>query len=311
MKVLVLGGGGYVGRVLLDQLIDHGHTVSVYDTFWFGNLVAKANVIVGDIRNYTKLEAAIKEHDAVINIAAIVGDEACNLIENQAKEINTEAAVKVAQFCNEYKKKLAFSSTCFVYGFNEKEILTERSRTSTSGVTYPDSKVQAEKGILSVMNNATILRFGTLFGKSPRMRYDLVANIFTAKALKKETLTVFGGHQWRPLLHVEDAAAALIHCIHNDLSGTYNVLHANYQISTIAEIIAAKTDAEIMIDSTKQDTRSYLVSNKQIRKTGFETKHNIVDLVDEIKEEESWKKYSSPIYSNAKFFTEMQTEGKL
>ena len=311
MKFLVIGGAGFVGQELVGQLIDHGHDVSIYDTFWFGKNIPKANLITGDVRTYAKLEKAIKEHDFIVNLAAIVGDGACNEVIPEANEINTDCAVKIAEFCKTHKKRLAFTSTCFVYGFNEKEILTERSNPSSSNETYPASKVKAEKQILAILPTTVILRFGTLFGYSPRMHYDLVANIFAARALNSELLTVYGGDQWRPLLHVKDAAASIIHCVHNNLSGIYNVVHANYQIITVAEIIAAQTSSQIVIDSTKQDTRSYLVSNKLLKKTGFTTKYGLLGLVDEIKASGSWKNYLDIKYNNAKFFAKLKKEGKI
>ncbi len=311
MKFLVIGGAGFIGQVLKDQLIDHGHDVSIYDTFWFGKNIAKANLIEGDVRNHAKLEKAIKEHDLIVNLAAIVGDGACNEVVEEANEINTVCAVKIAELCKLHNKRLVFASTCFVYGFNEKEILTERSDPSSSNETYPASKIKAETEILKILSSTVILRFGTLFGYSPRMHYDLVANIFAARALNSEDLTVYGGDQWRPLLHVKDAAASIIHCVHNGLSGIYNVLHANYQITTIAEIIAAQTGSAIIIDSTKQDTRSYLVSNKLLKKTGFTTKHGILGLVDEIKATDSWRNYLNIKYNNAKFYAKFKSEGKI
>ena len=312
MKILVLGGGGYLGRVLTQQLHNHGHAITIYDPLFFDFPFAQpAKILKYDVRNYSALESAIKESDAVVNLAAIVGDEACSNLENETRDINLEAAEQVARLCKNYEKWLVFASTCFVYGFNEKEVLTERSRVGSLNKVYPATKIEAEKKIHQIYPAATILRFGTLFGASPRMRYDLVVNIFTAKAKNGEKLMVFGGNQWRPLLHVQDAAASIIHCIHNQLSGILNVHHANYQISTIAEIVSAKTGSEIEIDVSNQDTRSYIVSNKAIRKTGFETQHSILDGVEEMLQLDSWKDYKLPQYSNAKFYAQLRAEGKI
>ena len=209
MNILVVGGAGYVGGGIVDKL-KQTHNVTVYDSLIYEESYRKdVNFVYGDIRNHNKLLPLLKENDAVIWLAALVGDGACSINPELTFEINSESVKFLA---NNFDKRVIFLSTCSVYGAQEG--LLDESSTINPLSEYASSKVQAEQYLSD--SNAIIFRLGTLFGISDefsRIRLDLVVNILVTKALTEGKLTVFGGEQWRPLLHVVDVANAIAHTI--------------------------------------------------------------------------------------------------
>jgi len=311
MKILCIGGAGYLGGVLVPALTKEGYDVTVFDMYYFPTEPYLGHVnTTGNIVNSLALEGEIKTHDVIVLIAAIVGEPACQVLSKEVQAINYAAPTKISELCKKYRKKLVFTSTCFFYGFDGTKVLTEKSPVQPKKSLYGLTKYNAEKKIRLNCPNAAILRFSTLFGESCRMRYDLVVNRFIAQALNKENLTLHGGNQWRPFLHIKDAARAIIHAIQKDLRGEYNVLYANYQIKTVAEIIAASLNVKIKHTGTK-DTRNYLVSPDKLHKTGFTPTYSILDAVDEIQKTKTWKNYENPIYSNEKWYAKLKKEGKI
>lgn len=281
MNILVVGGAGYVGGGIVDKL-KQTHTVTVYDSLIYEESYRKdVNFVYGDIRNHDKLLPLLKENDAVIWLAALVGDGACSINPELTFEINSESVKFLA---NNFDKRIIFLSTCSVYGAQEG-LLNESSSINPLS-EYASSKVQAEEYLSD--SNAIIFRLGTLFGISDefsRIRLDLVVNILVTKALTEGKLTVFGGEQWRPLLHVVDVANAIAHTIESDITGIFNLHYKNFKIVDIAKAIIEKVpSASIETTPMKfQDARNYQVSSEKLYKeSGFKASTNLTKGIEEV-----------------------------
>tara|TARA_E500000081_G_scaffold98157_1_gene99235 strand:- start:1442 stop:2374 length:933 start_codon:yes stop_codon:yes gene_type:complete len=281
MNVLVVGGAGYVGGGIVDKL-KQKHNVTVYDSLIYEESYRKdVNFVYGDIREKDKLLNLFENHDAVIWLAALVGDGACSINPELTFQINSES---VKFLVDNFKKRIVFLSTCSVYGAQEG-VLDENSSINPLS-EYASSKVQAEEFLKN--SNSIIFRLGTLFGISDefsRIRLDLVVNILVTKALTEGKLTVFGGEQWRPLLHVNDVANAIDHTIEQDVTGVFNLHYENFKILDIANAIIEKIPSAT-IETTPmkfQDARNYQVSSeKLLKKTGFKAKYDLKTGIEEV-----------------------------
>ena len=281
MNILVVGGAGYVGGGIVDKL-KQTHNVTVYDSLIYEESYRKdVNFVYGDIRDHDKLLRLLKANDAVIWLAALVGDGACSINPELTFEINSESVKFLA---NNFDKKIIFLSTCSVYGAQEG--LLDESSSINPLSEYASSKVQAEEYLTD--SNAIIFRLGTLFGISDefsRIRLDLVVNILVTKALTEGKLTVFGGEQWRPLLHVVDVANAIAHTIESDITGIFNLHYKNFKIIDIAEAIVKKVPSAT-IETTPmkfQDARNYQVSSEKLyQESGFKASTNLSKGIEEV-----------------------------
>ncbi len=281
MNILVVGGAGYVGGGIVDKL-KQTHNVTVYDSLIYEESYRKdVNFVYGDIRDHDKLLRLLKANDAVIWLAALVGDGACSINPKLTFEINSESVKFLA---NNFDKKIIFLSTCSVYGAQEG--LLDESSSINPLSEYASSKVQAEEYLTD--SNAIIFRLGTLFGISDefsRIRLDLVVNILVTKALTEGKLTVFGGEQWRPLLHVVDVANAIAQTIESDITGIFNLHYKNFKIIDIAEAIVKKVPSAT-IETTPmkfQDARNYQVSSEKLyQESGFKASTNLSKGIEEV-----------------------------
>ena len=243
MKILVVGGAGYVGGGIVDKLVPNPE-VTVYDSLVYETSYRKdVDFIYGDIRDHKKLNSILNNYDSVIWLAALVGDGACSINPSLTQEINAESVKNLAK---NYSGRIVFLSTCSVYGAQEG-VLSEDSYTNPLS-EYASSKLIAEKYLED--SNVIIFRLGTLFGISDqysRIRLDLVVNILVTKALMENKMSVFGGDQWRPLLHVNDVANAIDVTIETKVNGIFNLHYQNFKIIEIAEEIEKKiSKAEII-----------------------------------------------------------------
>ena len=281
MNILVVGGAGYVGGGIVDKL-KQTHNVTDYDSLIYEESYRKdVNFVYGDIRDHDKLLRLLKANDAVIWLAALVGDGACSINPELTFEINSESVKFLA---NNFDKKIIFLSTCSVYGAQEG--LLDESSSINPLSEYASSKVQAEEYLTD--SNAIIFRLGTLFGISDefsRIRLDLVVNILVTKALTEGKLTVFGGEQWRPLLHVVDVANAIAQTIESDITGIFNLHYKNFKIIDIAEAIVKKVPSAT-IETTPmkfQDARNYQVSSEKLyQESGFKASTNLSKGIEEV-----------------------------
>ena len=308
MDILVVGGAGYVGGGIVD-LLSKKHDVTVYDSLIYENSFRKdVNFIFGDIRDYKKLNPILKNYDAVVWLAALVGDGACAINPTLTHEINAET---VSNLTKNFSGKIVFLSTCSVYGAQDG-ILNEDSAVNPLS-EYASSKLIAEKYLED--SDAIIFRLGTLFGigdQFSRIRLDLVVNILTTKALQDKKMSVFGGDQWRPLLHVKDVANAIDKTVQTDVNGIFNLHHKNYKIIELAEKIKEKIP-DVLIETTPlpfQDTRNYQVSSEKLKvATGFEALIEIDQGINEVYDlisSNRIKDINDPRYSNQSF---LQTFG--
>ena len=303
MKILVVGGAGYVGGGIVDKLIPN-HEVTVYDSLVYETSYRKqVDFIYGDIRDHKKLNSILNNYDCVIWLAALVGDGACSINPSLTQEINAES---VKNLTKNYSGRIVFLSTCSVYGAQEG-VLSEDSSTNPLS-EYASSKLIAEKYLED--SNVIIFRLGTLFGISDqysRIRLDLVVNILVTKALMENKMSVFGGDQWRPLLHVNDVANAIDVTVETQVNGIFNLHYQNFKIIEIAEEIQKKiTTAEIITTPLEfQDARNYQVtSDKLLSETGFKPSVNLKTGIDEIYDlisKNRIKDISDPRYSNQNF----------
>jgi len=303
MNILVVGGAGYVGGGIVDKLQEK-HQVTVYDSLIYENEFRKnVSFIYGDIRDYSKLNKILKNYDAVVWLAALVGDGACSLNPTLTYEINSES---VKNLVSNFKGKIIFFSTCSVYGAQEG-VLSEESEVNPLS-EYAKSKLVAED-ILS-NSDAIIFRLGTLFGigdEFSRIRLDLVVNVLVTKALIDRKMSVFGGEQWRPLLHVKDVANVVNHTIESSLKGIYNLHYKNFKISEIADIIKDKiSNVEIVTTPLPfQDARNYQVSSEKLKLvSNFEAEVSLEKGIDEVFNLISSgriKDINNPRYSNHNF----------
>ena len=308
MDILVVGGAGYVGGGIVD-LLSKKHDVTVYDSLIYENSFRKdVHFIFGDIRDYKKLNPILNNYHAVIWLAALVVDGSCAINPNLTHEINAET---VNNLVKNFQGKIVFLSTCSVYGAQEG-VLNEDSSVNPLS-EYASSKLVAEKYLED--SNAIIFRLGTLFGigdQFSRIRLDLVVNILTTKALQDKKMSVFGGDQWRPLLHVKDVANAIDKTVDGDVNGIFNLHHKNYKIIELAEKIKEKIP-EVTIETTPlpfQDARNYQVSSEKLKtETGFQASIELERGINEVYDlisSNRIKDINDPRYSNQSF---LQTFG--
>jgi len=308
MKILVVGGAGYVGGGIVDTLSEKNE-ITVYDSLIYESAYRKdVNFIYGDIRDYKKVNSILNNFDAVVWLAALVGDGACSINPTLTHEINSET---VKNLVKNFNGKIIFLSTCSVYGAQEG-VLDENSEVNPLS-EYASSKLIAEKYLEE--SDAIIFRLGTLFGISDqfsRIRLDLVVNILTTKALVDKKMSVFGGDQWRPLLHVKDVANAIEHNISSNTKGIFNLHYKNFKIIEIAEKIKEKI-SDVSIETTPlpfQDARNYQVSSSKLKlETGFEASIELTQGIEEMYNlisSNRIKDINDPRYSNQNF---LQTYG--
>lgn len=301
MRILLTGGGGYVGSILTRELLKKGMKVRVLDKFLFGkeSLFGISDhpdleVMDGDIRHIEDLAVAAKNMDAVIHLAAIVGGPACDSDPELAIQVNREATKALVEICKHRKiKRLIFASTCSVYG-TTKNLANEKTRVNPLSL-YAQSKVEAEKIILSHHDDKLvpcILRLSTIYGLSTRMRFDLVLNILTAKAVMERKIKIYGGNQWRPLIQIKDAANAFVACLEAEEElvneAVFNVGSnaQNFQIMELGQLVKrCVPGTEMYHIADAVDKRTYRVSFDEIGETlNFKTKETPERSIKEIRE---------------------------
>lgn len=283
-KVLVVGGAGYVGGWLTDMAIEAGHEVRVVDKLLYEDAYLKSvDFYYGDILDQRTIEPHLVWADTVIWLAALVGDPACALNPELTIDTNVNS---VKRLVNSFGGRIIFPSTCSVYGAQFGE-LTEQSSLDPLSL-YAETKIEAEAVLNSASNETLIFRLGTLFGLGDtysRLRADLVLNVLTVRAVLEGHMTVFGGEQYRPLLHVRDVATAMVPEILTRSTGTFNLHTENVTILQLAERIQTLVPgAEIRAsESSFQDARNYMVSSdKALTQLGFSPKWNIEQGIQEV-----------------------------
>ncbi|MFW9818371.1 MAG: NAD-dependent epimerase/dehydratase family protein, partial [Candidatus Thorarchaeota archaeon] len=299
-KILILGGLGYIGSALFDIMQQEEWEVDILDNHLYKDLHPPNPYIEADVRNKDQIEQIIKNYDIIVNLAAIVGDPACLIDTNLAIDINCIGARNIAEVCKKLKKFIVHISTCSVYGSEPNKMVKEEDEGFPIDF-YGQTKYTQERLIREIcVDNHCILRLGTAYGLSPRMRYDLVVNTFAARALIFKKITVFGGEQERPFVHIRDISRAIIHVIKNNLHGIYNIRGENLSLLKLGETVRDITNCEIEINRNIVDKRSYMVDSSKIMNTGFEFKYNIEYAIKEIINSPTALEFHKGIYSNLK-----------
>ena len=283
-KVLIVGGAGYVGGWFTDESVKAGHEVRVLDNLTYEDSYLKnVDFAFGDVLDFETIKPHLKWADSVVWLSALVGDPACAINPKLTRETNVEAVRHLTQ---NFEGRIIFPSTCSVYGAQDG-ILDEKSPTGPLSL-YAESKLEAE-GILQKSNATTLIfRLGTLFGLSDsfsRLRVDLVLNVLTIRAILEGTMSVFGGQQFRPLLHVRDVATAAVPHLSDSKTGIFNLHTENVTVLELAERIQ-KIVKEAKIEQTEisfQDARNYRVNSDKARADlGFKPRWSIEDGIQEV-----------------------------
>jgi nucleoside-diphosphate-sugar epimerase len=303
-NVLVVGGAGYVGGWLTDRIRDEGHDVRVFDILLYEDQYLKGIEFVhGNVLDREVLRPHLDWADAVVWLAGMVGDGACALDPQLTRAINVES---VRWLGDTYPGRIVFMSTCSVYGAQDGLLVEESPLNPLS--LYAETKAEAELALAGT--DSIVFRLGTIYGVSDtysRIRMDLVLNLLTVKAVLYGRISVFGGDQYRPLLHVRDVARAVVPTLFSEHRGTFNLQSENVTIRELAERIAAvRPDIEAhYTDAPDQDLRNYRVSSEKARAAfGFDPQLTVEDGIRQIMsvvEEGRVRDTSAPRYSNLDF----------
>lgn len=282
-RVLLVGGAGYIGGYLTDLLVSKGYSVVVYDSLVYETRFLKHVPFVrGDIRDRQLLRKCLSSADSVVWLAALVGDGACALDPFLTASVNEHA---VGWLARNYTGRIVFTSTCSVYGASDG-VLSEAAATRPLSA-YAATKLSSEAHLLSCDAEVTVLRLGTLCGigdSHSRVRFDLVVNLLSKKAAMGEVITVFGGDQWRPLLHVKDAARAIVFSLEHGAAGVYNLHYENLRIRDIADrILLVVPEASVAYEDLPfEDNRNYQVSSAKFRGLGWSPEASVDEAISEV-----------------------------
>jgi nucleoside-diphosphate-sugar epimerase len=314
--ILVTGGAGYIGSVLVGELLRRGQKVRVYDKLYFDEngleeLKDRIELIQGDVRDFE--ENALEGIKGVIHLGSLSNDPTAEFDPKANQEINFEGTMKVAEACKRKGvKRFIFASTCAITGFHVEGIVTEDSPPNPQS-EYAQSKLDGEEGLKKLADKKfcpVILRQATVYGFSPRMRWDLVVNTFTKDAFEKGRLTVFhGGEMWRPLVDIMDIAEAHILCLtapEEKVRGEiFHLVYKNFRILELAhrvkEILRDKKKVDVDAIFGTTEYRSYRISGAKMEKVlGFKPERPISGAVKKIYDVLSTGKYTD--FSNPKYY---------
>lgn len=303
-NVLIVGGAGYLGVPLAGKLLKRGFRVRVLDTLTFGREPvqpflrnSRFELLEGDMRHISTVVKALENMDVVVNLAAVVGDPACKNQPESAIETNYLANKVLAEACKYHQiNRFIYASTCSVYGAAQGSKPLDENAPLNPVSLYARSKIQSEIGILELEDEnfaPTILRMSTLYGYAPRMRFDLVVNTMTKTALTEGVIHVHnGGLQWRPLLHVDDAAEAYVKCIEAPVQKVKGIIFnigstsQNFRIIDIAHAVQkCVPGVRLDVGQGLNDPRDYSVSFERVEKgLKYKVRHGLEEAILKIKQ---------------------------
>ena len=316
--VLVTGGAGYIGSVLVRELLKTGYRVRVFDKLYFGrgplaDVERHIDLIAGDVRQFPK--EILKGVSSVIHLGSLSNDPTADFDPKANHDINCVGTVKVAEACKKMGvKRMTYASSAAVYGFHVDSIADETFKTNPQS-EYAQSKLDAEKAILKMADRSfcpVAIRQATVYGFSKRMRWDLVVNTMTKDAFSKGKIFVYcAGDSWRPLVSTIDVARAHIKCIEAPEAKVkgevFNLVYKNYRILELAhwlkEAMKPKLkNVDIEVQFGTVESRSYRVSGEKMKDVlGFEPKFSVEDASREILsilQKGKYTDFSNPIYYN-------------
>ncbi|MEK9627508.1 MAG: SDR family oxidoreductase [Nitrospinota bacterium] len=286
MKVLVTGGCGFKGSVLVPKLLDREYQVTVVDTLWFGNFLEphpNLKVLNLDIRDIENIP--LNGIDVVIHLASVANDPCGDLDPKLTWEVSALGTMQIAEKAvKNGVKQFIYASSGSVYGIKEEEQVTEDLELKPIS-EYNKTKMVAERVLLSYSEKmlVQIVRPATVCGFSPRMRLDVSVNMLTMQALTNGLITVFGGNQTRPNIHIDDITDVYLHLIdaQDSIRGIYNAGFENISILDIAKLVVKHIPAEISVTESN-DPRSYRVNSDKLLATGFKPKKSVEKAILEL-----------------------------
>jgi nucleoside-diphosphate-sugar epimerase len=300
MKIFMTGGCGYKGSVLAPKLLRRGHQVTVFDLQWFGNFLEPhpdLTVVKGDVRNPDEID--LRGVDAIIHLSSVANDPCGDLDPKLTWEISCLATMQLIDRAHRMGiKRFIYASSGSVYGVKEEAQVTEDLELLPIS-EYNKTKMCGERIVLSYKDDMVvqIVRPATVCGFSPRMRLDVSVNLLTMQAIKNGKITVFGGNQVRPNIHIDDVTDLYLFLLdHPEHVGVFNAGFENISILDIARMVVKHAPAEIVV-SPSNDPRSYRVNSDKLLAAGFRPKKTVEDAIKEmiglygqgvLKEEDRW-----------------------
>ncbi len=319
MKILVAGGAGYIGSVLIPQLVKRSYDITVVDLFWFkNNLPKEVTTVKKDIM--TLKEKDLEGYDQVIFLGGLSNDPmaeyspAKNFISNASAPAYLAYVAKRAGV-----KRYIYACSCSVYGYTVNELYDENS-PAVSNYPYGISKLQGEQAVLRMADDGfsvISLRQGTVCGYSPRMRLDLVVNTMFKSAITLKEITINNPAIWRPILGIQDAASAYIRSIesHESISGIFNVSSGNYTVGELGDIVQQKVKEYLQLDAKLnvkhiQDYRNYKVAIDKAEKVlSFKPRQNVESItIDLLENMDKFKDFDNPYYYNIQVFKKLDSQ---
>ncbi len=321
--ILVTGGAGYIGAVTVRELLDKGFAVRVLDKFLYGDepledVKTRIECVQGDICGMD--DAVLDGIDVVVHLAGLSNDPTAEFNPEANRRLNTDATQEIAEACKRKGvRRFIFGSSCSIYdkGMMAEDVIQDEDAEVEPRAAYATSKYAAEQILLDMTDEhfqPTLLRQGTVYGWSPRMRYDLVINTFVRCAFETGALTVHcGGEMWRPLVDVTDVAKCYLACIQariEDVGGQiFNLSHKNYRILELAhwvkKALEGIVDVDIQVEYGTQTARDYRVSTKKIERVlGFRPVRTIEDAARDLAQRIQRGQYTdfqNPKYYNIKW----------
>jgi nucleoside-diphosphate-sugar epimerase len=322
MKLLVVGGAGYVGSALVPILVEYGYVVDVIDLLWFGNKLPQETRVIN--KNLFHCDVSDFEgYDQVIFLAGLSNDPMANF-KPAINFVSNGSLPSYLAYCAKQAgvKRFIYGSSCSVYGYTVNELYDEEAPVTCS-YPYGISKLQGERGVLQLQDetfSVVALRKGTVSGRSPRMRFDLIVNTMYKCAIKEKKIVINNPSIWRPILHISDAVSAYLRAIQADysISGVFNIASDNCTVGQVADMVKdeveKQADFKISMEIKDiQDFRNYKVSfDKAKTFLGYEPQHNVSDIVSHLHQHKNeYGNFEDDEFYNIRVFKKLELKEQI